>query len=215
MERAFPSSAFPRSYFVCLSGLSCHASASTPHFLSTFFASHISRIKTMETARTRNCKPQSAYTLMASWYPAHSPFLCSALCPAVASAALSGLCSYSCVFAIFHTFSLDFSLRVATHARRGDIQPPSPLCHFKFFFSSSYRSQSPLTVLLLLKGMYRFSSSFLTFLPFFSFVLLLSFPCVNQARTEQALLFFFFSFPFLSSYVSVPSIRNHNRTSYL
>jgi hypothetical protein len=91
--------------------------------------------------------------------------------PAVASAALSGLSSFSfAVFAIFHKFSLDFSFRVATHACRGDIQPPSPLRYFKPFFSSPYHSQSSLMVFY--------------------------FPSINQARTEQALLFFV-SFSFL------------------
>jgi hypothetical protein len=39
---------------------------------------------------------------------------------------------------------------------------------------------------------------------------------VNQTRTEQSFPFFsLFTFPLPSSLMSVPSIRNRNRTSYL
>jgi hypothetical protein len=75
-------------------------------------------VRAVDADDTRHALDEVAeYDAFRDGFPAHSLFLRSALCPAVASAALSGLSSFSCaVFAIFHTFSLDFSSRVATHA---------------------------------------------------------------------------------------------------
>jgi len=134
----------------------------------------------MGTARTPNCKPQSANA-------AHRP-----ACTGSFSFHLLGTLSrwtlpfFMCCFArSVWIFLFAYS---ATHACRGDIQSISS-APFQILFSVPCRPQSPLTVLLL--------TACIVSLPLFPLPSLLIhivafFSLCEQARTGQVLLLLFF-----------------------
>lgn len=174
---------------------SCLPSASIPHFLSTSFASRISHFKTMETARTPNCKPRSAN---AAHRPARTGSISSVLCPAVALAALGGLCRFSCAVLLVQ-FGFFFSRSPQQHMPAVVISNPISAPFHPFFLSpvvtiSSHGITTHGHVLFL-----------------FPFSFIVAFP----SKQELGKFYFYFFLLRFFVYASVPSIRNRNRTSYL
>lgn len=193
-----PIVAFSRSYFVYfLVSPRPRSRISFPHHSQVAF--HASKQWEPHAPPTANLNQQTR--LIGQLVPAHSPFICSALCP-------GGLCRFSCAVLLVQ-FGFFFSRTPQQHMPAVVISNPSPLRHFKSFFLS------PVVHNLLSRYYYSRHVSFLflfSHFPPFSFILLPSFPSANKQELGKFYFYFFF---FVSFSVSVPSIRNRKRTSYL